>query len=204
MTSRYAKVLRRQALDVARKRLGFSSRLPPIRDIIKIVIVVGLKQFHHFVSLAAIFKPRWWAFVTRAPCCFKKVVPFTHLTLNWSCNLGEQNSSSWHFRVDMHITCYSQYFLEECPVVPQATMGTASEKFWSTFWDILTKFVEISLICILVCLVGREGGPVVFGSNIEQDNIMVAHAWYDSYVRNQGRNLSTTWPKSYLIYIHDN
>ena len=35
-------------------------------------------------------------------------------------------------------------------------MGTASEKFWSTFWDILTKFVEINLI-ILVCLVGRAG-----------------------------------------------
>ena len=132
----------------------------------------GFKQFHHFVSLAAIFKPRLWAFVTRAPCFFKKVVPFTHLTLNWSCNPGERNSWSWHFLGDMLINCYSQYVLKECPVVPQVTTwaqrGKNSEAPFETSWQNLSK--SASLIIILVCLVGRAGGSVVFRSNIEQDN----------------------------------
>ena len=132
----------------------------------------GFKQFHHFVSLAAIFKPRWWAFVTRARCFFKKVVPFTHLTLNWSCNPGERNSWSWHFLGDMLINCYSQYVLKECPVVPQVTTwaqrGKNSEAPFETSWQNLSK--SASLIVILVCLVGRAGASVVFRSNIEQGN----------------------------------
>ena len=116
----------------------------------------GFKQFHHFVSVAAIFKPRWWAFVTRAPWFFKKVVPFKHLTLNWSCNPGERNAWSWHFWGTCFSTATVNTFwrMSSCPLGDY--MGTASEKFWSIFWDILTKFVEISLI-ILVCLVGRAG-----------------------------------------------
>ena len=118
----------------------------------------GFKQFHHFVSLAAIFKPRWWAFVTRAPCFFKKVVP--------------RNSWSWHFLGDMLINCYSQYVLKECPVVPQVTTwaqrGKNSEAPFETSWQNLSK--SASLIIILVCLVGRAGDSVVFRSNIEQDN----------------------------------
>ena len=156
----------------------------------------SFKQFHHFVSLAAIFKPRWWAFVTRAPCFFKKVVPFTHLTLNWSCNPGERNSWSQNFWGDMLINCYSQYVLKECPVVSQVTTWAQrvknSEASFETSWQSLSK----SALSYCYALWGGRGVLLCLDQIL--NNIMVAHSWYDPYVRNQGRNLGTNWPKSHF------
>ena len=159
----------------------------------------GFKQFHHFVSLAAIFKPRWWAFVTRAPCFFKKVVPFTHLTLNWSCNPGERNSWSWHFLGDMLINCYTvNTFLKNVRLSPRWLHGHSERKILKHLLRHLDKICrnQRALLSYWYALWGGRGVLLCLDQILNKT--MVAHAWYDPCVRNQRRNLSTNWPKSHF------